>query len=103
MEKQDPLIGTHEWQSLELHAKTTKTTHLRQLFAENPERGRSMVVQAHDIYLDYSKNRITDETMHLLFQLARARKVEELREAMFTGQKINTTENRAVLHTALRN
>lgn len=103
MEKQDSLTSTPEWQSLARHAEATKTKHLRQFFADNPERGRTMALQAQDIYLDYSKNRVTDETLQLLFQLARARKVEQLRDAMFSGEKINTTENRAVLHTALRN
>ncbi|MCA9327240.1 glucose-6-phosphate isomerase [Candidatus Saccharibacteria bacterium] len=92
-----------EWHALQVHLEHTKQQHLRQLFTANPERGRQLSVQAVDIYADYSKNRVTDETMQLLFALARARGVEQLRDAMFSGEKINTTENRAVLHIALRN
>ncbi len=103
MSKLDLLTSTSEWQLLEKHLADIQSTHLRELFASDPERGHAMALRAGDIYLDYSKNRLTDETMQLLFTLARSRKVEELREAMFTGQKINSTENRAVLHTALRN
>ena len=80
-----------------------QNVHLRELFAQDSDRGNTMVMRAGDIYLDYSKNRLTSDILQLLLQLARARSVEELRGAMFSGQKINTTENRAVLHTALRN
>jgi len=92
-----------EWQALQTHYQATKDVHLRQLFADDPERGQRFSLQVGDIYADYSKNRVNDETLQLLFQLARAREVETLRDAMFAGEKINTTENRAVLHTALRN
>jgi glucose-6-phosphate isomerase len=92
-----------EWQALLAHYEKTKELQLRQLFAEDNERGKRFSMQVGDIYADYSKNRITDETLQLLFALARARGVEALRDAMFNGQKINTTEDRAVLHTALRN
>jgi glucose-6-phosphate isomerase len=92
-----------EWQNLEQHYKNTKDTHLKQLFDNDPKRAKKFSLQAGDIYADCSKNRITTETMDLLFGLARARGVEKLRDAMFLGEKINTTENRAVLHTALRN
>ena len=92
-----------EWQALQTHYQATKDVHLRQLFADDPERGQRFSLQVGDIYADYSKNRVNDETLQLLFQLARAREVETLRDAMFAGEKIITTENRAVLHTALRN
>jgi glucose-6-phosphate isomerase len=92
-----------EWQALQSHHISMKNVHLRKLFEENPNRGKQLSLQVGDIYADYSKNLINDETMNLLMQLARARNVEKLRDAMFAGEKINTTENRAVLHTALRN
>jgi glucose-6-phosphate isomerase len=92
-----------EWQALLEHFKATQSVTLRELFADDPDRGQRMNVQAEAIYADFSKNRITDETMQLLLKLAEARQVTELRDAMFAGEKINTTENRAVLHTALRN
>ncbi|GDY32857.1 glucose-6-phosphate isomerase [Gandjariella thermophila] len=76
--------------------------HLRRLFAEDPERGKRLCAEAAGLYLDYSKNRITDETLRLLVQLARECGVEERRDAMFRGERINTTENRSVLHVALR-
>jgi glucose-6-phosphate isomerase len=91
------------WQALTDHAEQTKDLHLRQLFEEDTERGRNLTLQVGDIYADFSKNRITKETLELLFELARTSGVESLREQMFSGQKINTTEARAVLHTALRN
>ena len=79
-----------------------RTLHLRQLFADDPQRGERFTAEACGLYLDYSKNRITDETLQLLIQLAEACNLREHIEAMFTGQKINVTEQRAVLHTALR-
>jgi glucose-6-phosphate isomerase len=91
------------WQALQKHYDIIKSIHMRQLFAEDPERAKKFSLQADDIYADYSKNRITSETLQLLFDLARERQVEDLRDAMFEGHKINTTEDRAVLHTALRN
>ncbi len=97
------LTDTDEWRALEAYARENSTAHLRTLFADSPDRGSRLTLRANDIYLDYSKNRITDETMRLLFSLARSRNVEQQRDAMFAGEKINTTENRAVLHTALRN
>jgi glucose-6-phosphate isomerase len=96
------LIDLPEWRALQVEYEKTKDMHLRQLFAGNPDRGQKLSLQAVDIYADYSKNRITDEIMQLLFALARARGVEQLRDAMFAGEKINTTENRAVFHVALR-
>jgi glucose-6-phosphate isomerase len=97
------LTELEEWQNLRHHYELTKDTSLRELFAADPERGKKMSLQVGDIYADYSKNRVTCETLPLLFELARARDVEALRDAMFKGEKINTTEDRAVLHTALRN
>ncbi len=95
-------IDTAAWKALQLHYEKTKDTHLRQLFAGDPQRGIRLSAEGAGLYLDYSKNRITDETMKLLVQLARERGVEARRDAMFRGDKINVTENRAVLHVALR-
>src|SRR6266536_2351036 len=92
-----------QWKALEQHFEATKAAHLRELFPADPARAATFSVQAGDILVDYSKNRITDETLRLLFDLARATNVETLRDAMFAGEKINTTENRPVLHVALRN
>jgi glucose-6-phosphate isomerase len=97
------LTETKEWQELQAHYESTKDVHMRELFSADSERGKDFSLQAADIYADYSKNRIDTKTLELLFNLARARGVEQLRDAMFAGEKINTTENRAVLHTALRN
>ncbi len=91
-----------EWQALVAHRKELGDAGLRELFAADPERGRRLTLQVGDLHLDYSKHLVTDETLRLLRELARATEVAELRDAMFRGQKINTTENRAVLHTALR-
>ncbi len=96
----DP-TATPSWQILQTLSQKPSLT-LRDLFAALPDRGKKFAVQAGDIYLDYAKNRVDDEVMEQLFALARACDVESWREAMFTGEKINTTENRAVLHTALR-
>ena len=76
--------------------------HLRELFAKNPNRGERLTAEAAGIYLDFSKNRITDETLKLLVQLAEESGLRERIDAMFRGEKINVTENRAVLHVALR-
>lgn len=91
-----------EWQALRRHAGKLKKLHLRDLFATNPERGKHFAVTAEDIHLDYSKNPITAETMELLFRLARACGLESEIERMFAAEKINQTENRPVLHWALR-
>ena len=88
--------------ALQSHYKSVSILHLRQLFADDPQRGERMTAEAAGIFLDYSKNRITDKTMTLLFDLAKQAKLDQRIEAMFTGQKINNTENRAVLHIALR-
>ncbi len=90
------------WQALERHHSTMATRHLRDLFAEDPGRGERLCAEAAGIYLDYSKHRITDETMQLLVRLAEERQVPQRRDAMFAGEHINVSENRAVLHVALR-
>ena len=96
------LTATPEWKALAAHYDEISTRHLRELFADDPERTSRMTAAAADLVLDYSKQRATDETLRLLFDLARAAKVEEHRDAMFAGEHINTTEDRAVLHVALR-
>ncbi len=90
------------WKALHAHYEQIKDVHLRQLFADDPQRGQRFTLQAAGIYFDYSKNRITDETLRLLVQLAQEAKLPERTQAMFRGDKINVTENRAVLHAALR-
>jgi glucose-6-phosphate isomerase len=90
------------WAMLEAHHETMKTRHLRQLFAEDPKRGERFACEAAGVYLDYSKNLVTDETLTLLLRLAQESGLRERIEAMFRGEKINVTENRAVLHVALR-
>ena len=97
------LTESPAWKALQAHYAQMAPLHLRQLFAEDPKRFEKFSVQACDILLDYSKNRVTDETMRLLFDLARQHDVQGWTDKMFTGQKINLTENRAVLHVALRN
>ncbi|MFE7100582.1 glucose-6-phosphate isomerase [Streptomyces erythrochromogenes] len=96
------LNRTPEWLALGKHREEFGRTHLRQLFDENPGRGAGYTLRVGDLYIDYSKHLVTDETLELLRELAAATGVAELREAMFRGEKINTTEDRAVLHTALR-
>jgi glucose-6-phosphate isomerase len=90
------------WQALESHHKKIQNRHLRELFADDPTRGERLTASAAGIELDYSKNRVTDETLDLLFQLAKDAGLRERIDAMFSGSKINITEDRAVLHTALR-
>jgi glucose-6-phosphate isomerase len=90
------------WQALSSHHQQIKDLHLRKLFADDARRGERMVLEAAGLYLDYSKNRITDQTLKLLLELAEQSGLKERIEAMFRGDKINVTENRAVLHTALR-
>ena len=97
-----PLTETASWRALQAHYEKIKDVQLRQLFVGDPGRGARLVAESAGLYLDYSKNRITDETIRLLIQLARERGVAERRDAMFRGEKINITENRAVLHIALR-
>ena len=90
------------WQALSTHYPKIKDRQLRQLFADDPDRGERLTVEAVGLYLDYSKNRVTDETLRLLLALAEECRLRARIEAMFHGEKINLTENRAVLHTALR-
>ena len=97
------LTDSPAWKALQRHSTAMAGIHMRDLFAQDPLRFDRFSVQAKDIFLDYSKNRVTTETMDLLFALAREAKVEEWREKMFDGVAINVTEHRAVLHTALRN
>ncbi|MGL4942018.1 MAG: glucose-6-phosphate isomerase [Thermoguttaceae bacterium] len=94
---------TSVWKSLESHRRVIDATNLRTLFASDPKRFEKFQLTLDTILFDYSKNRITGETMSLLLDLARAMNVEKLRDAMFAGEKINVTENRSVLHIALRN
>ncbi|MFB6503780.1 MULTISPECIES: glucose-6-phosphate isomerase [unclassified Streptomyces] len=96
------LNQTPEWTALGKHREQFGTTHLRQLFADDPRRGTGYTLGVGDLYIDYSKHLVTDETLRLLRELAAATDVAGLRDAMFRGEKINTTEDRAVLHTALR-
>jgi glucose-6-phosphate isomerase len=97
-----PLRERKAWQALERHYAEISGAHLRDLFANDPGRGERLNAEAAGVYLDYSKNRITDETLALLLQLAEESGVPEHRDAMFRGDHINVSENRAVLHTALR-
>ena len=97
-----PLNQRPAWKALEAHAQTMKGTNLRQLFKEDSGRGQRFTAEADGIFLDYSKNRITDETLKLLLQLAEESGLRGRIDAMFRGDKINITENRAVLHVALR-
>src|ERR1041385_1137229 len=95
-------VKRQSWKALESHHQEVAKRHLRELFAEDPQRGERMALEAVGLYFDYSKNRITDETLQLLFRLAEESGLSSRIEAMFSGEKINRTENRAVLHTALR-
>ena len=90
------------WSALESHYQKVSKMHLRDLFKEDPKRGERMTVEAVGLYLDYSKNCITDETLKLLLRVADEAGLQSRIDAMFRGEKINLTENRAVLHTALR-
>ncbi|MEV8388329.1 MULTISPECIES: glucose-6-phosphate isomerase [unclassified Streptomyces] len=101
-ERRTRLTRTPEWDALGKHREQLGQTHLRELFAADPARGAGYTLQVGDLYLDYSKHLVTDETLALLRELVAATGVAELRDAMFRGEKINTTEDRAVLHTALR-
>ena len=93
---------TPAWRALQAHYEKIKDLHLRKLFADDPRRGETFVAEGAGLYLDYSKQRITGETVRLLLQLAKECGVAERRDAMFRGDKINVTERRAVLHVALR-
>jgi glucose-6-phosphate isomerase len=95
-------VGRSAWEALGAHHEEVRDLHLRRLFASDPRRGERMTVEAVGLYLDYSKNRITDETLELLIRLAEESGLRARIDAMFRGEKINITENRAVLHVALR-
>ncbi|HEV3130318.1 MAG TPA: glucose-6-phosphate isomerase, partial [Acidimicrobiales bacterium] len=94
--------ATDEWRRLAENYQAVGPRHLRQLFADDPGRGTRMTATAGDLYLDYSKHRVTDETLAALMAVARRAEVEERRDAMFAGRHVNTTEDRAALHVALR-
>lgn len=96
------ITATSAWQKLREHHDRIADRHLRELFAEDPERGRELTLTAGDLYIDYSKHRVDRETLRLLVDVARAAGVEERRDAMLRGEHVNVSENRAVLHTALR-
>jgi glucose-6-phosphate isomerase len=100
--KERPLTERPAWKALEANYTKVRNLHLRELFANERDRGHRLTAAAEGIYLDYSKNRITDETLNLLFELAEESGLRERIDAMFRGEKINVTEKRAVLHTALR-
>ena len=90
------------WEALAAHYRRIEPLHLRQMFADDPQRGERLTLDAVGLYLDYSKNRVTDETLKLLVKLAEECDLRGRIDAMFRGEKINITENRAVLHVALR-
>jgi len=100
--KEHPLTKRPAWKALEANYKNVRKLHLRELFADEHDRGKRLTAAAAGVYLDYSKNRITDETLKLLFQLATEAGLRDRIDAMFRGEKINITEDRAVLHVALR-
>src|SRR6266702_1600212 len=97
-----PLTHRPSWQKLEEHYHTTRNLHFRKLFAQDPHRGERFALATVGIYLGYCKNRVNDETMRLLLELAESAGLRERIDAMFKGEKINVTERRAVLHVALR-
>ena len=98
----EPLTKRAAWQSLQGHYEKIRGQHLRDLFAADSRRGERFTAEGAGIFLDYSKNRITDETLRLLIALAEESGLRQHIDAMFRGEKINVTENRAVLHVALR-
>ncbi len=98
----EPLTQLKAWQALAEHHQAVQKLHLRELFAADPKRGERLTAEATGLFLDYSKNRVTDDTLKLLVQLAGETGLRERIDAMFRGDKINLTENRAVLHVALR-
>jgi glucose-6-phosphate isomerase len=100
--KVKPLTSLTSWRQLKAHAKEVANKDLRSLFAEDPQRGERMTAEAVGLFLDYSKNRVTNETLRLLLAVAEESKLREHIDAMFSGEKINITEKRAVLHVALR-
>jgi glucose-6-phosphate isomerase len=96
------ISATPAWQALARHHDQIRDKHIRELFDEDPGRGTELALSVGDLYIDYSKHRITRETLTLLIDLARAAQLEQRRDAMYSGVHINTSEDRAVLHTALR-
>ena len=96
------ITATPAWGALRKHHQQIGETHLRQFFDDDPDRGRELTVTVGDLYIDYSKHRVTRQTLKLLIDLARAAHLEDRRDQMFAGVHINTSEDRAVLHTALR-
>src|SRR4029079_2791018 len=102
IQRRTTLPRRQAWKALQAHYKSMQAAHLRSMFADDPQRGNRMSVEAIGLFLDYSKNRIMDEPIRLLVQLAEESGLREGIEAMFRGEKINVTENRAVLHVALR-
>jgi glucose-6-phosphate isomerase len=102
MATNEPITQRQAWKALEAHYQKIRGLHLRKLFADDPTRGERMTAEAAGLYWDYSKNRLTDETLKLLVKLAEEAGLRARIDAMFRGEKINITENRAVLHTALR-
>src|SRR4029077_7524696 len=98
----EPLTQLATWHALGEHAAKLRGKHLRELFATDPSRGERLTAEAVGIYFDYSKNRITDDTLTLLLKLAEECGLRNRIDAMFAGEKINVTEGRAVLHVALR-
>src|SRR3954447_3877787 len=97
-----PLRELAAWRELERHHADVRDVHLRDLFAQDPERGTRLTAEGAGLFLDYSKHRVTDDTLRLLVGVAEERDLRGRIDAMFSGQRINTTEDRAVLHTALR-
>ncbi|MBA4369626.1 MAG: glucose-6-phosphate isomerase, partial [Desulfobacterium sp.] len=102
LKKINPAL-TKSWEQLNAHFNQISSVHLKDLFLQDPDRADRYSIRFKDIFLDYSKNRITDETMNLLMALAEEVNLKDAVEKMFAGEKINETEDRAVLHTALRN
>src|SRR5277367_346868 len=97
-----PLAKRRAWKALGVHSKKMAKVHLRKLFADDPKRGQRLTLDAAGIFLDFSKNRVTDQTIKLLLQLAEESGLKKRIDAMFRREKINITEKRAVLHVALR-
>src|SRR5438552_8206673 len=97
------LTGSQAWQALVAHKREMETVHMRELFARDPQRFAKLSREACGVFVDFSKHRATDDTFAKLYALARQANVESWRDKMFAGEKINGTEGRAVLHTALRN
>src|SRR5579859_3558904 len=97
-----PLRSRPSWRALEQHHAEVRDVHLRELFDDDPDRGERLTAHGAGLYLDYSKNRVTDETISLLLALAEESGLRQRTEAMFNGERINVSENRSVLHVALR-